>query len=323
MPILILVGIIAGEIHRAIIRFRCRGTPPIERRNFSISLMRPFTSTDLIVARYEVRCSNWQGQKLRIAHISDLHVSHQYPARYYEDIMEHINETNPDLLFITGDFVTEEVDSIPLLPDILTPLSAPYKTFAVLGNHDYWAGADEIATIVQSCGVDLLRNGCRDVPHPSRLRSVDTNEHHSPSDHCLPGRGRGGLSSETHDVQRGRNICICGYEYPWGSDGLQIPSAASDGLVLVLTHTPDNIYRLSGAGADVVFAGHYHAGQFRIPYFGSVVVPSTYGRRFDHGHFIVNGTHLFATSGIGAAVLPFRIYCQPDIFIVDVMETAE
>jgi predicted MPP superfamily phosphohydrolase len=71
----------------------------------------------------------------------------------------------------------------------------------------------------------------------------------------------------------------------------------------------------------VVFAGHYHAGQFRIPYIGSVVVPSTYGRRFDHGHFIVNGTHLFATSGIGVAVLPFRIYCQPDIFIVDVMET--
>jgi predicted MPP superfamily phosphohydrolase len=286
IPTFILVGIITGEIHRVVIRFQCRGAPPIERKNFSISLLRPFTSTDLIVARYEAHCFNWQGQKLRIVHISDLHVSDQYPVHYYEDIMEHINEANPDLLFITGDFVTE-ADSIPLLPDILAPLSAPYRAFAVLGNHDYWAGADEIATIVQSCGVDLLRNGCRSLR-----------------------------------LEESGNICICGYEYPWGADVLPIPSAASTVFVVVLTHTPDNIYRLSAAGADVVFAGHYHAGQFRIPYLGSVVVPSSYGRRFDHGHFIVNGTHLFATSGIGAAVLPFRIYCQPDIFIVDLMEVS-
>lgn len=308
MPILILVGIIAGEIHRAILRFQCKGTPPVERKNFNISLVHPFTSTDVIVARYEVRHPNWQWQKLRIVHISDLHVSHQYPAQYYKDIMEHIRAADPGLLLITGDFVTE-TDSIPLLPDILTPLSAAYRTFAILGNHDYWVGANEIANVVQSCGVDLLKNGCRDVPHSSRLRDIDTNEPLN-------------RSSETHDGQKSGNICICGYEHPWGADELHIPSTASDVFVFVLTHTPDNIYRLSAAGADMVFAGHFHAGQFRIPYLGSVVVPSTYGRRFDHGHFLVHGTHLFVTSGIGAAVLPFRIYCQPDIFIVDVMEAS-
>lgn len=92
-----------------------------------------------------------------------------------------------------------------------------------------------------------------------------------------------------------------------------------DALSIVLMHTPDNIYRLSEAGADLVFAGHFHAGQIRLPYLGSLVIPSTYGRRFDHGHFAVNGTQLFVTSGIGSTDPPFRFYCQPDIFFVDVV----
>jgi len=54
-----------------------------------------------------------------------------------------------------------------------------------------------------------------------------------------------------------------------------------------------------------------------------VVVPSAYGRRFDHGHFVVHGTHLFVVSGIGVIGPPFRVYCQPDIFVIDVVGVEE
>jgi predicted MPP superfamily phosphohydrolase len=285
VPIFVLIGIMAGEIRRAVIRSRCQGTPPIERKNVHVSLKRPFTNTDLIITRYEVRCPNWRGQKLRIVHISDLHISEHYPSAFYQNVITHINEAEPDLLFITGDFVND-VDSIPLLPDILTPLSARYKTFAILGNHDYWVGANEIENAIRSSGITLLRHECHHI-------------------HINTDRG---------------DIVLCGYEYPWSSNLLHIPSVPSDAFMFVLTHTPDNIYQLIETQANAVFAGHYHAGQFRIPYIGSIVVPSIYGRRFDHGHFIVNGTHLFVTSGLGAAVFPLRLYCQPDIFIVDFTE---
>ena len=60
--------------------------------------------------------------------------------------------------------------------------------------------------------------------------------------------------------------------------------------------------------------------QTKIPIIlGSIVIPSIYGRRFDHGHFVIKGTHLFIASGVGAANPPVRIYCQPDIFIVDIL----
>ena len=60
------------------------------------------------------------------------------------------------------------------------------------------------------------------------------------------------------------------------------------------------------------------AARCEFPGWGALVVPSKYGRRFDHGHFVINGTHLFVTAGVGSAEPPLRLWCQPDIFIVDV-----
>ncbi|MCP4398429.1 MAG: hypothetical protein GY801_14170, partial [bacterium] len=199
------------------------------------------------------------------------------------EIQEHIEERKPDLLVITGDFITKRkyLDS---LPNILPRFASCCQAFAVLGNHDYWSGADEVAEAIQASGIILVTNSWRRV-----------------------------------QVDRQRELALCGYEHPWRDD--RIPAIPSGTLSIVLTHTPDNIYRLSEAGADLVFAGHFHAGQIRLPYLGPLVIPSVYGRRFDRGHFTVNKTQLFVTSGIGSTDPPFRFCCQPDIFFVDV--TAE
>ena len=85
----------------------------------------------------------------------------------------------------------------------------------------------------------------------------------------------------------------------------------------MLSHTPDNVFRLAERGASLVFSGHTHGGQIRLPGFGSVVVPSRFGGLFDEGHFQVDGTELFVSTGIGADMPILRIYCQPQILVVD------
>ena len=62
---------------------------------------------------------------------------------------------------------------------------------------------------------------------------------------------------------------------------------------------------------------------YRPSFLSSIVLPSLYRRRFDHGHFLVNGTHLFVSSGVGVSSPQFRLFCRPDIFIVDVLADAE
>jgi len=181
----------------------------------------------------------------------------------------------------TGDFITK-LDSLPKLRQILRPIGK-LANLAVLGNHDYWAGPEAVRSVVRDSGLRLL------------------------TDESVP------------LTIGGQKLIVTGYDYPWGTNARSLPSQDGDILHLVLSHTPDNIYRIAESAADIVFSGHYHAGQIRIPLFGPIIVPSVYGRRFDHGHFVVNGTHLFVASGIGAANPPVRIYCQPDIFIVDIV----
>ena len=281
-PLIILAATGLGEARRAWIRWRCRGEPPAARASAAISLRRPITTTDLAVARYELRLPHWRGPALRIAHISDLHLNSRLPATYYRSVIAQVTQAQPDLVFFTGDFVTR-VEFAPGLTPLLAGVRSRWGVFAVLGNHDFWAGETATAAAVQAAGVTLLAD---------RGQVVHAGD--------------------------GAEVLLCGYEAPDGADGWHRPEVRPGQLAIALTHTPDNIYRLSQLGFSAVFAGHYHAGQVRLPGLGALVVPSAYGRRFDHGHFVVNGAHLFVTAGVGAAFPPFRLYCQPDLFIVDV-----
>jgi predicted MPP superfamily phosphohydrolase len=124
---------------------------------------------------------------------------------------------------------------------------------------------------------------------------------------------------ETVTLARG-GVRLCGTEAPWGPalDREAVAQDAAEPLPLVaLTHTPDNVYALHELGAAAVFAGHTHGGQMRLPVLGAIIVPSVYGRRFDLGHFNVEGTQLYVSAGVGADEPPLRIYCPPELVEVD------
>jgi uncharacterized protein len=296
LPGAVLAATVLGEVRRVVTRRRCRGEPPAAMESAGASLTRPMTTTDLVVARYEITCPGWTGRDLRIAHVSDFHANHHLPIAYYESAMRRVAEAQPDLVFLTGDFVSKR-EFAPMLPRFLSLARGRLGTIAVLGNHDYWASGAEVAAAVRSAGVTWLGDGCVHLMVEDRTGAAADDPPHLAALGGVPLR-------------------VCGCEEPWAAGEWRAPEPGA--LTLVLTHTPDNIYRLSGPAIAAVFAGHYHAGQIRVPGLGSLVVPSAYGRLFDHGHFVVNGTHLFVTAGIGAAVPPFRVYCPPDLFIVDI-----
>ncbi len=280
IPMLILSAMLVGEILRLGIRQKCAGSPPIDTIPHKIKLTRPVTTTDLICHRYQIELPQWHGERLRVAHLSDLHVNSHLGAEYFREVFNAVEEEKPDIVLYTGDFVTN-AKSLPMLREIIRPMGR-FGSYAVLGNHDYWSDDREVGKVLMDKGIKLLTNESTVI-------------------NCLGGR-----------------ILLTGCDYPWGQSAKNIQIKDKASLHLVLSHTPDNIYWMSGKSADCVFSGHCHAGQGRIPFFGSVIVPSAYGRRFDHGHFVVNRTHLFVVSGIGAANPPLRIFCQPDIFIIDI-----
>lgn len=281
IPVIVLGLMFIGECRRVFIRHSCAGSKPIDTTPHKVNLTSPVTTTDLVVHRYQVTHPGWKGKPLRIVHLTDLHVNPALPSDYFDDVLSLAEQTEADIAVFTGDFITK-IDSLSMLVKNLRSVGKR-GSYAVLGNHDYWVNADAVRNVIKQSGLHLLTN-------------------------------------ETITLQTEENtVAITGYDYPWGTEEKSIESAQDSTLHMVLSHTPDNIYRIAKSSADLVFSGHYHAGQFRAPLLGPIIIPSTYGRRFDHGHYVIHDTHLFVASGIGAASPPLRIYCQPDIFVVDIL----
>jgi predicted MPP superfamily phosphohydrolase len=269
-----------GELRLALERRKHRGASPTARSGPNLALQRPLTTTDLRTLHYRVELPGWRGPRFRIVHLSDLHVDRKLPIDYYMGVVERVQRAEPELVFITGDFVTD-LECISLLPGILNGLSGTRGTYAILGNHDYWADPDLVAAVVREGGIHILHNGWE------RLSLG------------------------------GGTIVLQGCERPWNRERHPLPHIQTGELALGLSHTADNVYRLSRYGLAAVFCGHYHGGQLQIPGFGPLVVPSRYGRRFHQGHFSVDGAHLFVSAGVGVGRPPLRVYCQPDFLIVD------
>jgi hypothetical protein len=280
LPFAVFGFLVIGEIRELYLRRLYRGSPPVYTTPHRVAIMDPITTTDLMVHHYSVSLHK-ATKPLRIVHITDMHADQRFPWDYYKNALATAESFKPDIAVFTGDFISH-IKALPCLKDILRPI-ATTATYAVLGNHDYWVAPDAITASLRASGIHVLNN-------------------------------------ETHLLElENQAIAVTGYDFPWGTQSKTIPKQSADLLHIVLTHTPDNIYRCAACAADIVFAGHYHAGQVRLPIRGSIVVPSIYGCRFDHGHFVIDKTHLFVASGIGASNPPVRIYCQPDIFVVDIL----
>ncbi|HQQ04876.1 MAG TPA: metallophosphoesterase [Kiritimatiellia bacterium] len=268
------------EFRRVRMRRAIHGSWPEGPRPHRPSLRRPFTTTDFRIYRYRIELPDWRGRPVRIVHLTDMHVHRRIPDAYFRRVMQAARDEKPDLAFFTGDYLAGQTP-----PERLRELLGPVGLcgdFAVLGNHDFWDRTEPITRALTDAGIRVL-------------------------------------SGESVRVAAGDGeLLLTGHDYPWGAQQKTLDPAPTGLPHFVLTHTPDNIYHLAASRPDCVFAGHCHAGQIRLPFWGPVVVPSVYGRRFDHGHFIVDGVHLFIPSGIGVANPLFRIYCEPDFFVIDV-----
>ena len=279
LPFAVLLLAFENEASQRWARYRYAASAPLSTSGRAPSLFRPITTTDLVTHFYELHTSALSMPRLRVVQASDLHVSDRLPEAYFVNALAAVAAQKPDVVVLTGDYVSFP-ENLRLLAQLLPGrLAAPLGVYAVLGNHDYWTDAPAVREILRSAGITLVSNSCARLPDAV---------------------GR---------------VVVCGTEAPWGPK-LSTPLAQRD-LSLVLSHTPDNIYDLSALGASVVFSGHLHGGQLRVPGMGALVVPSRYGRRFDQGHFRVSDSDLFVSTGVGADDPPLRLYCPPDLLVVD------
>jgi predicted MPP superfamily phosphohydrolase len=236
---------------------------------------------------------------LRVAHLSDFHRSRIVPHDYLAGCVATAMAERPDLILLTGDFVTKNRRYVGDLPALLAPLRAPLGVFAVLGNHDAVVGSDAVTAAVERAGIRMLRNrhecltvdGAQlwlagiDSPHHEQYRVADS-------------RRAGWAKLYRQYLDR----TLCG-----------IPVGA---FRVLLAHSPDVIRDAARRGVDLMLSGHTHGGQVRFPLVGATVVPSRYGHRYAAGLFQVEGTTLYVSRGLGTVRFPIRFLCRPELAVL-------
>jgi uncharacterized protein len=236
---------------------------------------------DIEVTRHDVLIDdlppNFDGY--RIAFLTDTHVASFVRRDFYREIVAQVRQFDPDVILLGGDYVTWN-RHIPLMANVLIgELHARDGIFAILGNHDYWAGADEVVAAMTARGVRFITN--RSV---MLARGGET----------LPLVGIDEVYRGTPDVAR-------------AFEGID-----PDGPCIAVSHHPDIIDLLAGRRIDLLVCGHTHGGQIRFPFFGSVVVPSRHEDEYAQGFHRVGRVLMYVSRGIGA-IPPLRILCPPEI----------
>jgi uncharacterized protein len=227
-------------------------------------------------------------QNFRIVQMSDIHLEEYTEPSFLEKMVAEVNALEPDLVLITGDFVSLGPLSLRrswraagVAAEVLSTLKAPQR-FGILGNHDVNVGADHVIRPLEAHGTPIL---------------VDS---------YFP-------------LERGRDILwLCGAN----DAGTRTPDlnfaipARPNAPVIFMCHEPDYVENVvlhhRFPLIDIMLSGHTHGGQIRIPYIGPLILPSM-GQKYVEGLFHFDHMQMYVNRGIGAVGLPFRLNCPAEL----------
>jgi len=227
-------------------------------------------------------------QGFRIAQLSDIHLEEYTEPYFLQEAVERINALQPDLVVLTGDFVsrgprnhTYAIKTAGLCAEILSTLTAPQR-YAILGNHDVAVGSQPIINVLEAHGTPVL------VDSYTPIERGDS--HIWLSGACDPGT----------------SICYLDLAIP------PYPKAP----VIFLCHEPDFVDTVVQHPRfpliDLMLSGHTHGGQVRLPVVGPLLLPPM-GQRYVQGLFHFGHMQLYVNRGLGTVGLPFRLNCPPEI----------
>ena len=230
--------------------------------------------------------AEWDG--LRIAQLSDFHYDDHFSVVPLRKAVETLNRLQPDLVLLTGDFVTvpafsnrrkKAADVIEPCTQLLEQLKTNLGSFACLGNHDVATDPHRILNTLQSRNIKVLRN--QSVP-------------------LEKGGKRLWLAGIDDVIEGSADLDITLQSIP-----------ASEPVVL-MAHEPDFATQVAKYPVDLQLSGHSHGGQVRIPFVGAPVLPEL-GVKFPKGLYQVGRLTLYTNVGIGTVRLPVRFDCPPEI----------
>jgi uncharacterized protein len=229
-----------------------------------------------------------------IAQLSDFHYEERFSAVPIRHSVDLVNNLHPDLIVLTGDFVTvplvkfsahasrEAANTAIPCAETLRQLRARMGTFAVLGNHDAYSNPSLITAALESHGIPVLKNSCVPIERSS---------------------ARFWLAGIEDALEARPDL---------GATIKKIPSGET---IVLLAHEPDFAEESALTAVDLQLSGHSHGGQIWIPGIGAPWLPPL-ARKYPRGLYRVGNMILYTNIGIGTIRAPIRINCVPEVTLI-------
>lgn len=217
---------------------------------------------------------------LRIVHLTDPHFGEGLSAERLASIVAEVNAQSPDLVVLTGDYISEPRGDYAAMAEVLSELRATHGIFAVMGNHDYWNDPVATAEMLRRAGIEVL--------------------------------------SDRHVILHIDNqpLCIAGVsdlDFGTPNPDAALVDVPADCPRLVLSHNPDLADHWPvGLRRDLMLCGHTHGGQVKLPGLGPLYVPIQ-NWRYREGLIVTADGPIYVSRGVGTHGLAVRFCCRPEL----------
>lgn len=218
----------------------------------------------------------------RVVQLSDVHHGPFSSNEQIERAVETANRLRPDIIALTGDYITKERRYAAPCAEMLGRLQAKYGVYAILGNHDHWTDAALITDLFRAEGITVLINQGMHFEH----------------------RGTAFWLAGVDDTMVGLEDI-----------SLALAGARKDEMKLLLAHNPIVLRRAARAGVDLVLSGHTHGGQVALRSERSA--SGRPRRRLLKGLGRQGNTQIYVNRGLGTVILPVRYGCPPEVSLLE------
>lgn len=228
-----------------------------------------------------------------IIHISDLH--NKAFGNNQKRLLKKIRSSSPDIIVITGDLIDRRKYDLDTAMVFIKGAREIAPVYYVSGNHEAWSGDyKNIKKQLQSSSVEIL-----DDRKTQLFKDKDSIEILGISDPAFL------TSSDTDKAD---------LKYLKNSLG---KLAQGPKFKILLSHRPELFDLYAGENIDLIFAGHAHGGQIRLPFIGGLVAPDQgWLPAYTDGAYIQKESTLIVSRGLGNSIFPLRVFNRPQIIKV-------
>ena len=255
-----------------------------------------WSNSTLELNEYEIRSEelpeSFDG--FRIAQVSDLHNAEIGEGN--SKLLDMLKKTEPDIIVMTGDMIDSRLTDIAVALQFVKQVVEIAPCYYVTGNHES----------------RLSKEVYEDFEEKMKIYGVQV------------------LHNESVVIERdGEHIALAGMDdstFAYNHNGIRYSNLSNliqelfpeDGYQILLSHRPELFNTYVKSGVDLVFTGHAHGGQVRLPFVGGLLAPNQgFFPKYDAGVFLEDGTNMIVSRGIGNSIFPVRFNNRPEVVVVE------